>query len=132
LGFCLEDSVTDQFDLNAYLKSFRDEDGMGFPEGESGYRSSFPLAKRIVCEDGFSLSAQASHGAYCSPREDIGPWWAVEVGYPSAAPELIMEYAEQPEKPTDTVYAYVPVELVEQLIALHGGPNAETRARIKR
>jgi hypothetical protein len=111
------------FSLNDYLMSFRGAEGLGFPEGASGYRSTFPLAKRIVCRDGFSLSVQATHGAYCAPRQNIGPWYEVEVGFPSAEPELIMEYAEQKEVPTETVYGYVPIELVEELIALHGGPE---------
>ena len=82
---------------------------------------SFPIAKRITCNDGFSLSVQATHGAYCSPRTNIATWYSVEVGYPTKAPELIMDYAEDKEKPTDTVYGYVPIGLVEQLIELHGG-----------
>lgn len=119
-----EEQVTAPFSLNDYLMASRDSDGLGWPSGKSGYRSEYPLAKRIVCADGFSLSVQATQGAYCSPRENIGPWDEVEVGFPSAKPELIMEYAEQPEIPTGTVYGYVPIELVEQLIALHGGPAA--------
>lgn len=116
------------FSLNNYLMAFRDVDGNGHPEGEKGYKSSFPLAKRITCKDGFSLSVQATHGAYCAPRHNIGPWWGVEVGFPSAEPELIMHHAEQPENPTETVYGYVDIELVEQLIALHGGPDEATLA----
>jgi hypothetical protein len=123
-------SERETFSLNDYLMAFRDSEGLGFPVGESGYRSEFPLAKRIVCADGFSLSVQATHGAYCSPRQNLGPWSAVEVGFPSAAPELIMEYAEQPEIPTETVYGYVPIELVERLIAMHGGPDESARAAI--
>ena len=117
------------FDLNEYLMAFRDAEGLGFPETEDGYRSTLPLAKRIQCVDGFSLSVQATHGAYCYPRENLGPWYEVEVGFPSAEPELIMKYAEQPEKPTETVYGYVPIQLVAELIALHGGPDEATRAR---
>lgn len=116
-------------DLNAYLRAFRDDEGLGLPD-ERGYRSSFPLTPRIVCKDGFSLSVQATHGAYCQPRDNQGPWYEVEVGFPSAAPDLLMSYAEQPEKPTDTVYGYVPIELVEQLIEQHGGPDDETAARM--
>ena len=116
------------FSLNDYLMAFRDEDGLGLPEGEKQYRSSFPLSKRIVCADGFSLSVQATHGAYCAPRENIGPWYEVEVGFPSAKPELIADRAECPDKYTETVYPYVDIELVEQLIALHGGPDEATRA----
>jgi hypothetical protein len=101
-------------DLNKYLLENRDENSRDFER-------MFPLAPRIKCKDGFSLSVQATHGAYCQPRNNYGPWYQVEVGYPSAEPELIMEYAEDPDTPTDTVYGYVPVELVEQLIELHGG-----------
>ena len=106
-------------DLNAYLQSYRDQRGYG----KDGSR--FPLAQRITCADGFSLSVQASHGAYCSPRENLGPWYEVEVGFPSAEPELIMSYAEQADRPTDTVYGYVPIEMVERLIESHGGMATE-------
>lgn len=109
-------------DLNEYLMSQRDEND---PKVRDDY--SFPLAKRIECEDGFSLSVQASHGAYCSPRTNLGPWDEVEVGFPSDVPTEIMNYAEQPEKPTETVYGYVPIELVETLVAAHGGMKANVK-----
>ena len=102
--------------LNQSLMSQRDEND---PEVRDDY--SFPLAKRIECEDGFSLSVQASHGAYCSPRTNLGPWYQVEVGFPSDVPTQIMHYCENSETPTKTVYCYVPIELVEELIAAHGG-----------
>lgn len=103
-------------DLNEYLMSQRDLNDQKVQDD-----CSFPLAKRIECEDGFSISVQASHGAYCSPRTNIGPWHQVECGFPSDVPTEIMHYAEQPDKPTETVYGYVPIELVEELIAAHGG-----------
>ena len=113
--------------LNEYLMAFRKPDANGWEVvGLDG--SSFPLAKRITCKDGFSLSVQATHGAYCSPRRNEGPWHEVEVGFPSAPPELIAHRAENPDKLTDTVYGYVDINLVEQLIALHGGPDEATRA----
>lgn len=104
--------------LNEYLMSHRDEN-----DPKVRYDIAFPLARRIRCEDGFSMSVQASHGAYCSPRSNIGPWHQVEVGYPSDAPKNLMHYCENPESPTQTVYGYVPIELVEELIAAHGGMN---------
>ena len=105
------------FNLNEYLKSNRD---MGKESVINDY--DFPLSPRIECADGFSLSVQATHGAYCSPRHNVvHKWHEVEVGYPSEKPDFIMNYAEQPEKPTDTVYGYVPVDLVEKLINHHGG-----------
>ena len=44
----------------------------------------------------------------------------VELGYPSAADDLITDYAEG-DTYTDTVYGYVPVEIVDKLIEKHGG-----------
>ncbi|MDD4389709.1 MAG: hypothetical protein PHW03_02780 [Eubacteriales bacterium] len=108
-------------DLNEYLMSQRDAND---PKVQDDY--SFPLAKRIECADGFSLSVQASHGAYCSPRTNLGPWYQVEVGYPSDVPTEIMHYCEDPETPTATVYGYVPIELVETLIEAHGGMKDNT------
>ena len=105
--------------LNEYLMSQRDESD---PKVRDDYL--FPLAKRIVCEDGFSLSVQAMRFAYCSPRTNMGPWYEVEVGFPSGVPTEILSYAEQPECPTQTVYGYVPIEFVESLIAAHGGMKA--------
>jgi hypothetical protein len=109
-------------DLNEYLMSQRDAN-----DPKVQYDYSFPLAKRIECADGFSLSVQASHGAYCSPRTNLGPWYQVEVGYPSDVPTEIMHYCENPETPTETVYGYVPIELVETLIEAHGGMKANTK-----
>lgn len=78
---------------------------------------------RIKCEDGFNISVQASKNMYCEPRADLsdGMYTRVELGYPSEDDELISAYAEDPERPTETIYGYVPVELVEQLINKHGG-----------
>jgi len=102
--------------INQYLMSQRDEN-----DPDVRFDLSFPLAKRVKCADGFSISIQATHGAYCSPRTNIGPWYQVECGFPSGVPTEIMHYAEQPENPTETVYGYVPIELVEELIESHGG-----------
>jgi hypothetical protein len=76
---------------------------------------------RIICADGFSMSVQASQYGYCSPREDRGPWYKAEVGFPSAKEESLMEYCEDSEKPTETVYGYVPVEIIEKIVDSHGG-----------
>lgn len=103
--------------LNDHLMSQRDINDPDITEDIS----LPPVSKRIQCVDGFSLSVQASMCAYCSPRSNIGPWYEVEVGFPSAEPELIMQHAEEPSIPTETVYPYTPIELVEQLIELHGG-----------
>lgn len=80
------------------------------------------IVARIQCADGFSISVQAGECMYCTPRQNEGPWTHVECGYPSSHPgEDLMEYVEDPDNPLGTVYGYVPVEVVETLIATHGG-----------
>ena len=78
-------------------------------------------APQIVCADGFSMSVQASHAHYCTPRDSEGPWTAVEVGYPSAKVDAFMPHIDGDGAPTDTVYGYVPLEIVAQTILEHGG-----------
>ena len=75
-----------------------------------------------VCADGFSMSVQANSTSYCSPRRDhANPYTSVEVGFPSKEEPLLLEWAEEPDKPTATVYAWVPVQVVTNVIAKHGG-----------
>lgn len=102
----------------------------------------------VVCADGFKVSVIAGAGPYCTPRMNMipkfdndpkmmgaigevpstypGPFSAVEVGFPSERPEPWggdgnwAEYASDPETPTDTVYAYVPVDMVRALVWSHG------------
>jgi len=79
------------------------------------------LRPTIKCADGLTLSVQASKTHYCTPRMDFGPYAEVEVGFPSERVEELMPYAEDVTAPTQTVYGYVPVEIVEQAIEAHGG-----------
>ena len=82
----------------------------------------YTLLHSVKCVDGFTISVQASSGHYCQPRETGAyEYHMVECGYPSQVPDFILEYAEDSERPTDTVYGYVPVELVNKLINSHGG-----------
>jgi hypothetical protein len=78
---------------------------------------------RAICADGFSVSIQGGIGIYSQPRCNTESYTAVELGYPSAGDDLIQEYAEEPEKPIDTVYPYVPIEVVDGLLEKHGGIN---------
>ena len=77
---------------------------------------------RLYCNDGYSISVQASAFHYCSPRlNGLQDYKSVGLGYPSTEDELINEYAEDCMDYTDTVYGYVPIEIVEKLIEKHGG-----------
>lgn len=75
----------------------------------------------VKCADGFTMSVQASRGSYCSPRDDTGPYDSVEVGFPSSFDVYLHQYAEDPDKPTDTVYGWVPADTVVMCIDAHGG-----------
>jgi len=86
---------------------------------------------RIECNDGFSMSVQSHLGAYCTPRGGDGPWTHVEVGFPSEREGLLMEWAEQAENPTETVYGWVPLNVIKAVIALHEGTNEEGLAVLK-
>jgi len=72
--------------------------------------------RQVICADGFTMSVQAFAGGYCTPRiNGADKYEEVEVGYPSQREELLMEYAEEPDKPTQTVY------VVTNVLAKHGG-----------
>lgn len=88
----------------------------------SGHRLVFPLKMK----NGLVMSVQASTTHYCEPRSTTEVpnynWYETfEIGFPSQKVEKLLPYAEEPESPTDTVYAYVPKALVREVIADAGG-----------
>ena len=82
---------------------------------------------RIECKDGFNISVQGSSFSYATPRVDNPPngYTHVECGYPSTAPKTVelRNYAEMcgTQDYTETVYGYVPVEVVQAELEAHGG-----------
>jgi hypothetical protein len=77
---------------------------------------------RIECVDGFNMSVQASYYHYATPRDDFADHYThVEVGFPSMGDELLTPYADDPEDVIETIYGYVPVEIVVAVIEKHGG-----------
>lgn len=77
---------------------------------------------RVECADGFRISVQASQYHYCTPRRNgVVEYETVELGSPNVVDPLIIDYAEDPEDPTHTVYGYVPVDIVCELVEKHGG-----------
>ena len=143
------------FNLNYWLKETVDIDAVRVP-GVTAFQKVRP---RIACNDGFSVSVQASEFTYCHPRytqwqnEDgwqviNGEYWlssetprnfetdhytpyeSVELGFPSEEDELINEYAEGDDY-TNTVYGYVPVNVVEQLVEKHGGFKGVDKSNVK-
>lgn len=82
--------------------------------------------QRAFCMDGFSISIQVGRSHYCTPRVDDASYYTeFEIGYPSSpVPELIPyvdgEYSEKMDL-TKEVYAYVPLEVIENIVKGHGG-----------
>ena len=81
---------------------------------------------KIVCADGFTMSVQASDFHYCDPRSDYGPYTTAEVGFPSEKDPELEKFAEDPDAliesgAVQTVYGYVPVEVIMDVIERHGG-----------
>tara|TARA_A100001391_G_C4906426_1_gene235135 strand:- start:231 stop:539 length:309 start_codon:yes stop_codon:yes gene_type:complete len=80
------------------------------------------MNKKVVCKDGFAMSVQAGETQYCHPRETgADRYTEVEIGFPNRPEDLLLEYAEDGTRPTDTVYPYVPAPVVTMVIAKHGG-----------
>lgn len=74
----------------------------------------------ITCPDGFECSVQTGLGMYSTPRNNFGPWTEVEVGYPTQKVDDWLNWAEDPNNPTETVYAYIPVSIVETELKKRG------------
>lgn len=96
---------------------------MNFNEEFKKLPNQTPFTKYAVqCRDGFIMSVQASAYHYCEPREnDMECYSSFEVGFPTEPEELLLPYAEEPDRPTQTVYGWVPVSVIEQVVAKHGG-----------
>ena len=83
--------------------------------------------KPVECQDGTILSVQVGQSLYCTPRNDVGPYTHVEVGFVTTAggtrrvmPDEWLDYAEDSTLTSD-IFSYVPVVLVEQFIQSCGG-----------
>lgn len=94
-----------------------------FMSDENNFYSGCPhLRKRVKCADGFSVSIQASRYHYCEPRQTFSDRFeSLELGYPSKKDKLILRYADSPKHPKNTVYPYVPWDVVEKMVEKHGG-----------
>lgn len=86
-------------------------------------RRGYNAAPRINCVNGQSVSVQGSSTNYSTPRKDnANSYSKLELGFPSdTPPKYILKYAEDVNIPTDTVYGYVPIELVVDMLNEAGG-----------
>jgi hypothetical protein len=69
----------------------------------------------ITCRDGSVFSVQASEFTYCTPRDNTGPWTAVEVM--TITPGVTPRHWEQDDS---GIGAWVPIEAVAQEILDRG------------
>ena len=94
-------------------------------KGDGGRYDFKDIMPRIEMTNGSNISVQTGHTHYCSPRESVGPWRLVECGFPSVTPpETWKEYFDGDwgnSDGTDSVYGYIPIELVVDFINEHGG-----------
>ena len=101
--------------INEYLKRTRKQVTL-----RSGYTYE-EIRPRVICADGFEISVQASENHYCEPRVNGAEQYeSVELGFPNMVEPDIIEYAEK-DCYTETVYGWVPVEVVNKVIEKHGG-----------
>lgn len=104
---------------NLFLKLTRHERSYPGLGPEHNYLEIRPA---VICADGFQISIQASEHHYCAPRNNMAKEYeSVELGFPSEKEDLIMEYVEDDQDPTGTVYGWVPVEVVDKMLEKHGG-----------
>ena len=92
-----------------------------YKEFKAGDYTFSKVRPAIKCADGFTMSVQGSDTHYCTPRRNGSTFTEVEIGFPSEKVDEFMPYCEDEENPTGTVYAYVPVEIVDAVIKKHGG-----------
>jgi hypothetical protein len=87
----------------------------GKREMSNGRLSRIP---RLQFNNGSSLSVQASEYHYCSPKDNTGPYSAVEVGFPEGT---IPSWWDD----TDTVMGWVTAEQITSHIEGCGGLKPE-------
>ena len=97
-----------------------------FLQWETEQENTFIIFKRIECKDWFKFSAQASYSHYCEPRVTIFNahnffYETMEVWFPTDKEPLIMEWCEDSECPTETVYWQVPVSVLNEVVKKHWG-----------
>jgi hypothetical protein len=97
--------------------------------------SKWPNPSRLRCADGTVLSVIVGEHLYCSPRDNHGPYFAVEVGTWVPVPSTWAEYADYEHGEDEAgdhlrVHGYVPVHLVRALILEHGGEAEDQTVKI--
>lgn len=90
--------------------------------------SAHRMTECLTLKDGTTFSIQASRSHYCTPRKTIRDYKAYthfEIGFPSVKIKELLEFAEDIENPTDTVYGYVPKNIIDKIVKSRGGVVVE-------
>lgn len=89
----------------------------------AGHTDKFQQSPRLILANGVCLSIQASEYHYCLPRETLpySQYNEFEVGFPSEEIEALMPYCDDSSRPSESVYPYVPLEVLDAYIASVGG-----------
>jgi hypothetical protein len=80
-----------------------------------------PNNKRLVCADGFWLSVQGDDDAYSEPRGKHFNVYAYRSMEIMASQLLPLKFSKYLDSEKNRIYGYVPVEMIEVLLASHGG-----------
>ena len=83
----------------------------------------FTRRNAILCNDGETASIQASCANYSTPKKcGVDIYDNIEAGFPSVyPPQSWMKYCEDSTDPLNTVYPFMPAQLVWEFVQEHGG-----------
>jgi len=78
-----------------------------------------PIYDTVLCADGARVSVQANAMMWCTPRNNAGPYTAVEAGLPSVTPPV--SWAPFRNACGPEIYSFLPVALLWEFFDAHGG-----------
>jgi hypothetical protein len=89
-------------------------------KAKEGAFSRLPMVR---CANGFTMSVQYGSGLYCSQYMTDFPVEpkTCEVGFPSRCVKALEPYREGADKPTKSVYGWVPLAVIVEIIDANGG-----------
>ena len=105
-------------------ESEEDDDDKDKGKAEVIGKKRKPTRGRVRCKDGFAMSVQASRYHACTPRDDKGPYSAVEVGYPNQWEPLLLPFSNDPNPKSGyapIIYQNVPAKTLREVVERHEG-----------
>lgn len=74
------------------------------------------MPPHVFCKDGFVFSVNVGLQAYCSPRDERGPWQELEISFLHGEDEAIQRWMDD-----SGIAGNVLVEIINSAIRAHGG-----------